>query len=222
MENNIPIIPNYYNKYYILIDQSNNIIDGWSNGPHPEKDISQAICINDQGTYQFRLYPNGEENPSLYDYINNIPLYKYENGEVIAKTKAELKIDKALQLNKQLSNFKKQYIEKTKSDLAQYLSTHPLVWEDQKCYSVTQQKQMLLAQQLILYAVDPSALLYWNASGEESIIWDHRDLLSLSEAINNYVRPFIQYQQQKEIEINEAETYDDLQNIEINYNLVMN
>lgn len=71
-----------YNKHYVQIDSSGNIISGWSNGPHPNKDISNAICINEKGGYQFILFPSGEENPNLFD-IDGIPLYKYEDGEII-------------------------------------------------------------------------------------------------------------------------------------------
>lgn len=83
----------FYNKHYILLDTSNNIIEAWSNGPHPNKDISKAICINEQGGYQFRLSPNGEENPSLYT-MDGIPLYKYKNNEIISRTDEEIKQDR--------------------------------------------------------------------------------------------------------------------------------
>lgn len=83
----------FYNKHYILLDASNNIIEAWSDGPHPNKDISKAICINEQGGYQFRLSPNGEENPSLYT-MDGISLYKYEDGEIISRTDAEIKHDR--------------------------------------------------------------------------------------------------------------------------------
>ena len=79
----------FYNKYYIIIDANNNIISGWSDGPFPNKDTSNAICINEQGSYQFRLYPNGEENPPLFNETG-LSLYKYENGEIIAKSSIEL------------------------------------------------------------------------------------------------------------------------------------
>ena len=82
-----------YNKHYILLDSSNNIIEAWSDGPHPNKDTSKAICINEQGGYQFRLSPNREENPSLYT-MDGIPLYKYEDGEIISRTDAEIKRDR--------------------------------------------------------------------------------------------------------------------------------
>ena len=83
----------YYNKHYITVDASSRIIDGWSDGPHPEKDTTDAICINEQGGYQFWLFPGGEENPALFDFEYNIPLYKWD-GEVLPRTAEELEADR--------------------------------------------------------------------------------------------------------------------------------
>lgn len=84
----------YYNKHYITTNTRGLIVDGWSNGPHPEKNIIGAICINEHGGYQFRLSPDGEENPPLYT-MDGIPLYKYVNGEIIARTDTEIAADRA-------------------------------------------------------------------------------------------------------------------------------
>lgn len=205
-----------HNKHYILINSSNHIIDGWSDGPHPEKEITNAICINEQGGYQFRLFPNGEENPSLFD-INLLPLYKYEDGEVIPLSQVEKNIAQILQDNKNLPTIKLQLIVQSKEQLAQYLERNPLTWIDKKQYSVTQEKQSLLTEQLALYAMDNNTPLYWNASGEECHIWEITELAALAKAIANYVRPYIQYQQRKESEINETTTAEDARNIVINY-----
>lgn len=85
----------YYNKHYITIRPDNVITDAWSDGPHPEKDTAIAVCINNKGGYQFRFYPDGEENPSLYD-MNGIPLYKWDSTNVIPRTKEEIEAEKAL------------------------------------------------------------------------------------------------------------------------------
>lgn len=83
-----------YNKYYIIIDSRNCIIDGWSDGPYPDRDTTNAICINERGGYQFLLFPDGEENPNLYTY-DFLPLYKWENGQVIARTEEEIEAQRA-------------------------------------------------------------------------------------------------------------------------------
>ena len=82
----------YYNKHYIKPDSSNRIIGCWSDGPHPDRDTTDAICISDKGGYQFRLFPDGEENPSLYD-ADGIPLYKWNGQAVVKRTAEEIAAD---------------------------------------------------------------------------------------------------------------------------------
>lgn len=77
----------FYNTYFIEINEQNNIIKGWSSAFAPA--TKNSIIINEQGSYQFRLFPNGEENPNLFT-IDNIPLYKWENQKVIQRTEAEI------------------------------------------------------------------------------------------------------------------------------------
>ena len=84
----------YYNKHYIKPDSSNRIIDCWSDGPHPGRDTTNAICISDKGGYQFRFTPDGEENPSLYD-ADGIPLYKWDGQAVVKRTAEEIAADRA-------------------------------------------------------------------------------------------------------------------------------
>ena len=84
----------FYNKHYIKIDSSNRVVEGWSDGPHRDKDTTDAICINDKGGYQFRIN-GGEENPALFDWNGMIHLYKYEGGEVVKRTEEEIEADRA-------------------------------------------------------------------------------------------------------------------------------
>ena len=81
--------------HYIVIDDRLRVLDGWSNGAHPDRDITSAICINERGDYQFRLFPDGEENPLLYEFDDMIPLYKYEDGQVLLRTINEIEADRA-------------------------------------------------------------------------------------------------------------------------------
>ncbi len=86
----------FYNKHYITVDAKNRIIDGWSDGPHRnDKSTEEAICINDKGGYQFRLFPGGEENPPLRT-MDGIPLYKYVDGAVQERSEEEIDADRAL------------------------------------------------------------------------------------------------------------------------------
>lgn len=84
----------FYNRHYISLRSDNAVIDTWSDGPRPEKDTISAICINEHGGYQFRLYPDGEENPAIYD-ANGIPLYKWDGEQVAARTAEEIEAEKS-------------------------------------------------------------------------------------------------------------------------------
>ena len=84
---------NFYNKHYIRIREDGCIVDGFSDAfRQPDE---EDICINDKGGYQFRLFPGGEENPSLYHWPHMIPLYKYEGGQVVRRTEDEIEADMA-------------------------------------------------------------------------------------------------------------------------------
>lgn len=84
----------YYNKHYIKPDRSNRIIGCWSDGPHPGRDTTNAICISDKGGYQFRFTPDVEENPPIYD-ADGIPLYKWDGQAVVKRTTEEIAADRA-------------------------------------------------------------------------------------------------------------------------------
>ena len=84
----------FYNHHYITTRPDGAIIDAWSDGPHPEKETTNAICINEQGSYQFRLYPGGEENPPIYG-MGGIPLYKWDGSQVVSRTENEIEAEGA-------------------------------------------------------------------------------------------------------------------------------
>lgn len=80
----------FYNRHYIIVRSDGSVIDAWSDGPRPDKDIANAICINEQGGYQFRFTPDGEENPTIYT-VKGIPLYKWDGEKIVPRTKEELR-----------------------------------------------------------------------------------------------------------------------------------
>ena len=91
---NVPVFEPFYNRHYITTDSRERIISGWSDGPRRDRDTTDAICINEQGGYQFRLYPGGEENPPLYT-MDGIPLYKWDGVQAIPRTEEEIAADRA-------------------------------------------------------------------------------------------------------------------------------
>lgn len=82
-----------FNRHYIVIRSDKVVIDTWSDGPEPNKDISEAICINDKGGYQFRFKDGEEENPSIFNF-DGIPLYKWDGKQVVNRTEKEIELDR--------------------------------------------------------------------------------------------------------------------------------
>lgn len=76
-----------YDKHYITVDNG-RITDGFSSAFRQPQ--GSDICINEHGGYQFRLFPDGEENPPLTDMLTGCRLYRYDNGQVRKATDAEL------------------------------------------------------------------------------------------------------------------------------------
>ena len=81
----------FCNKHYITVDEQNRITNGFSNAFRQPSETD--ICINEHGMRQFRIFPDVEENPALYEWDHMIPLYKYENGEVVRRTQEEIDED---------------------------------------------------------------------------------------------------------------------------------
>lgn len=106
-------MPMFYNRHYIILDDKGRITDGWSDGPHPDRDATDAICIDTQGKYQFRMlvfraaqsadglcdesyHVETEENPPLYT-MDGIPIYEYlaDKEEIVERTSEEIDADRA-------------------------------------------------------------------------------------------------------------------------------
>lgn len=112
-------------------------------------------------------------------------------------------------------------IQQSKDQLQDYIQSHPLIWTDGKAYTVTQEKQTQLLNTLTgyqithqLYSNEP---LYWNAAGEESTIWDYSDLCKLASAIEGYIHTLVEYQRQKEAEVNACETEEEVTAVIIDF-----
>lgn len=116
---------------------------------------------------------------------------------------------------------KKQRIADSKIQLAEWLESHPMQYTDGKYYSVTEEKQSLLNNNLTSYEraveADIPYPLKWNASGEECVEWEYADLVALSLTIARYVAPKVAAQQAVEIEINACETAEQLAEVVIDY-----
>jgi len=77
-------------NHYIRTNDKGLIIAGFSEVFQQPESTDILICT--QGSYQFRLFPGGEENPSLLDSFG-VPLYRWE-GKVIKRTLDETEADR--------------------------------------------------------------------------------------------------------------------------------
>lgn len=82
----------FYHRHYITTDGNGRVVEGWSDGPHPEKDTTKAVLLTEQGDYQFRLC--GLWNPALTTE-EGIPLYKWDGFSVVQRTEGEIQADRA-------------------------------------------------------------------------------------------------------------------------------
>ena len=80
-----------YNHYIIV--EKGIVTEGWSSGPNPEKKSDIAITLTREGTYQFRLAADGDQNPPLFTR-DGIPLYRWDGSQVIPRTEAEIQADR--------------------------------------------------------------------------------------------------------------------------------
>ena len=93
-------------------------------------------------------------------------------------------------------------------------------YKDGKTYTVTLEKQQLLMSRLIIGNAlkdrgipENEIYLSWSAAGEKHGSWLFEDLGELSFTINSYVEPMVEKQQEGEININEAETSEEINEI---------
>lgn len=145
----------------------------------------------------------------------------YDNGVIREMTQEEIDALVAHQVSVDLPVLKAERIAESKAALAEYLTSHPLTWQDGKQYSATAEKQSLLGNALAVYrlAIDAgqSATLSWNATGEECTQWEYDALCTLALAIAAYVKPLVSHQQAIEVAINAAQTVDEVCGVEISY-----
>lgn len=124
-------------------------------------------------------------------------------------------IDTSLQLAK------KQLITESKLKLAEWLNGNPMLYTDGNFYSVTEEKQSLLNNNLTSFErADSAGIAYplkWNSTGAECTEWTYEALVELSLAIAAYVAPKVAAQQAVELEIKACETMEQLNAVVIDY-----
>ena len=83
----------FFYKHYIRINKSNNIIHGFSDTFELPTDEDVLVCS--EGGRHFRLFPDGEANPPLFDDCG-IPLYHWDGEQVTMRTPDEVEVGRSL------------------------------------------------------------------------------------------------------------------------------
>ena len=123
-----------------------------------------------------------------------------------------------------LDAIKEQRITQSKTDLAAYLESHPLLWMDGQYYSITAEKQAQLTSKIMAATMAQTLsqpyTLTWNSTGEVCKEWTLVDLSALAFAIDTRVTALVTYQQTQEVAIRNATTQEELDGIVVDYDTV--
>ena len=124
----------------------------------------------------------------------------------------------------ELEPIKAERIAQSKADLETYLAEHPLQWTDGEYYSITAEKQNQLTSKIMAatmaQTLSADYILTWNSTGEVCKEWTLQDLSALAFAIDARVTKLVGYQQAQEVAMRNAETLDELNAIEVDYDAV--
>lgn len=140
------------------------------------------------------------------------PQYKLVEGKPVERSEEELDQDR-------LPAAKTKKIQKSKADLEAYLLSHPLAWTDGETYSITEEKQNQLMGTLIAAQLDGKKP-EWNTSGGVCREWELSELSALAIAIKDRVKALVKYQQTQELAIKEAESLEELNQLDIDYSSI--
>ena len=177
------------------------------------------ITKSNQSNYAPGLIELTPEQEATYlQYNGFVTIEETEDGYTISPRLDDWQAWKA-SLPDPLENLKTQRIADSKTALAEYLEAHPIQWTDGEYYSITQEKQNQLTSTLVSAQIDGESP-EWNSTGLVCKQWNIEDLAALGVAIKNRVKKLVKYQQAKEIEINAAETLDELNSIVVDYDSV--
>lgn len=205
---------NNKNAVYVKTDLSGCIID--INSDVFLSDTSGWVKIDEGVGSKYRNpQTNYFSNPIWTE--DGIARYKLVDGSVVDRTQEEIASDR-------LPIKKLEKIKKSKLDLAKYLASHPLQWTDGECYSITAEKQAQLTSKVMAatmaQTLSTDYRLTWNSTGEVCKEWTLSDLSALAFAIDARVTSLVTYQQTQEVAINAAQTVEELESIEVDYDKV--
>lgn len=123
-----------------------------------------------------------------------------------------------------ICSVKEQMIQQSKELLAIWLINNPLVSSVhggvEATYTVTEEKQSLLTQNLLIAQLKQSSTTTWNCQGGVCEEWTVQELSQLALEIESYVKPRIKKQQTYEVQINLCTTIEEVEAVEIEYETI--
>ena len=123
-----------------------------------------------------------------------------------------------------LDRLKYARIQQSKQDLAAYLESHPIQWDDGKFYSITAEKQQWLTSKLFSASAAKAAgeeyPLTWNDTEEVCTAWTYENLWALARKIDARVTALVTYQQTQEVAMRNAANQEELDAITVDYDTV--
>lgn len=197
---------------YILSDLNGNLIQ---KSNVEVKDFQKLI---DRFSNELGVEVIGTDNELLFSKTEETDYFDIiiENNEIVDIVPKENLTH--------LGQFKTEIITQSKQLLEEFLQNNPLQFKDGKFYSVTKEKQTLLANALQVYQMKVQAgmtpILTWNATGEKFTEWTLENLTLLALSIADYVEPLVTQQQALEVQIRNASTSEELAGITIEYKVV--
>ena len=128
-------------------------------------------------------------------------------------------------IERNLNDYKEIKQNENKKMLMQYLEETPLTWTDSKQYGVTYEDQQEMALNLNQYQLAVSSgidnpKLQWHTVKGICTDWTLENFISLSNAVSNYVYPFINYKDSIKERIYSASTVEEVNEIVIDYSTV--
>ncbi len=114
--------------------------------------------------------------------------------------------------------------EENKILFAEFLSNHPLQYDDGKFYGVTIEDQTEISLNLNQYQLQLAAgienpVLEWHAIHEGCKPWTVEDLTALAVAISNYIYPWFRKMQEYKTMIFNSLSIDEINSIELVYKI---
>ena len=149
----------------------------------------------------------------------------FTNNEITGQTAEEVYKEWLENKDKQIDilSVKQKKIQESKELLAIWLANNPLVSKvhgQEATYTVTAEKQSLLTQNILLAQLKQVNTTTWNCQGGICEEWTIEELSQLALEIEAYVRPRIKKQQHYEVEINNCNTAEEVNQIEIEYDII--